>query len=63
MDDGSFDGAVAAVSGVSFPVTVMLNPSIPNVTDRMKAYRAAGTEVGVLAALPASATASVRRTY
>lgn len=56
MDDGSFAGAVAAVSGVAFPVTVMLNPSTPNVTERMRAYRAAGIEVGVLAALPASAT-------
>lgn len=58
VDDGSFDGAVAAVAGVAFPVTVMLNPSTTDVTDRMKAYRAAGIEVGVLAALPASATAT-----
>jgi polysaccharide deacetylase 2 family uncharacterized protein YibQ len=58
MDDGSFDGAVAAVAGVAFPVTVMLNPSVKNATDRMIAYRAAGIEVGVLAALPASATAA-----
>ncbi|MBB5721688.1 polysaccharide deacetylase 2 family uncharacterized protein YibQ [Loktanella ponticola] len=58
MDDGSFDGAVSAVAGVAFPITVMLNPSVPNATERMKAYRAAGIEVGVLAALPASATAT-----
>jgi len=58
IDDGSFGGAVSAVSGVSFPVTVMMNPSIPNATERMKAYRDAGIEVGVLAALPASATAT-----
>jgi polysaccharide deacetylase 2 family uncharacterized protein YibQ len=58
MDDGSFDGAVTAVAGVPFPITVMLNPSTPNVTERMKAYRAAGIEVGVLANLPASATAT-----
>lgn len=58
MDDGSFDGAISAVAGVSFPVSVMLNPSVPDATDRMAAYRAAGIEVGVLAALPASATAS-----
>ena len=58
MDDGSFDGAVAAVAGVAFPVTVMLNPSTPGVSDRMLAYRAAGIEVGILAALPASATAT-----
>nr|WP_281501962.1 divergent polysaccharide deacetylase family protein [Loktanella sp. F6476L] len=58
MDDGSSDGAVSAVAGVSFPVTVMLNPSVPDATDRMQAYRAAGIEVGILAALPASATAS-----
>ena len=56
VDDGSFDGAVAAVSGVAFPVSVMLNPSTPDVDARMAAYRAAGVEVGVLAALPASAT-------
>jgi polysaccharide deacetylase 2 family uncharacterized protein YibQ len=58
IDDGSFDGAVTAVAGVAFPISVMLNPSMPNATERMKAYRAAGIEVGVLATLPDSATAT-----
>jgi len=56
-DDAATEEVVAEVfpEGVAFPVTVMLNPSTPDVTDRMTAYRAAGIEVGVLAALPASA--------
>lgn len=57
-DDGSFDGAVAAVAGIPFPVSVMLNPSLEDAQDRMNAYRAVGVEVGMEAALPPSATAT-----
>jgi len=57
-DDGSFDGGIAAVAGLPFPVSVMLSPSIPNVENRMAAYRAAGVEVGMLVNLPPAATAS-----
>lgn len=58
VDDGSLPGAVNAVAGVSFPVSVMLSPSTPDAADKMAAYRAAGVEVGILAALPPSATPS-----
>jgi len=55
VDDGSFDGAVASVADIAFPVTVFLNPGNPNSTERMDAYRAAGIEVGILANLPVGA--------
>lgn len=55
VDDGSFDGAVASVAAIAFPVTVFLNPGNPNSTERMEAYRAAGIEVGILANLPVGA--------
>lgn len=58
VDDGSFDGAITTLQSVPFPVTVMLNPSLPDATKRMQDYRAAGIEVGVLAQLPPQATAS-----
>ncbi|MEJ6398725.1 divergent polysaccharide deacetylase family protein [Yoonia sp. 208BN28-4] len=58
IDDGSFASAVPALAGVPFPVTVMLNPSSPDAAEKMVAYRAAGIEVGVLAALPDGAQPS-----
>lgn len=58
IDDSAFDGAVAAVAGIGFPVSVMLDPSAENAVERMKSYRAAGIEVGLLAKLPVAATAS-----
>ncbi len=58
IDDGSFAGAVPALAGIPFPVTVMLNPSSPDATEKMRAYRAAGIEVGVLAQLPEGAQPS-----
>lgn len=58
IDDGAFDGAVAAVAGIGFPVSVMIDPSADNATGKMQSYRAAGIEVGLLARLPVAATAT-----
>tara|TARA_R110002051_G_scaffold7041_7_gene33213 strand:+ start:23942 stop:25336 length:1395 start_codon:yes stop_codon:yes gene_type:complete len=58
IDDGSMNGAVSALSALPFPVTVVLNPSAPDVGAKMVEYRRAGIEVGVLAALPVGATAA-----
>ena len=56
VDDGSQSNPVAAVSGIGFPVSVMLDPTIADAAERLAAYRAAGIEVGLVAALPPSAT-------
>lgn len=58
IDNSDFNGAVAAIKGIGFPVSVMINPSAQNATSRMKSYRAAGIEVGLLATLPPAATAA-----
>ena len=58
IDDGMMNGAVSAVSALPFPVTVVLDPSAADAPARMAAYRSAGIEVGVLAALPVGATAA-----
>lgn len=58
IDDGSFAGAVPALAGIPFPVTVALNPSDPQAAEKMVAYRAAGIEVGILASLPEGAQPS-----
>ena len=58
IDDGMMNGAVAALSALPFPVTVVLDPSAADAPAKMAAYRSAGIEVGVLAALPVGATAA-----
>ena len=58
LDEGQLDGAAQALADVPFPVTVVLDPTRPGVSDAMAAYRAAGLEVAVLAALPAGARPS-----
>ena len=58
IDDGSMSAAAAALSGLSFPVTIALDPSVENATDLMKSYRASGFEVAVLAKLPEGALPS-----
>ena len=55
LDDGSLNGAVNALKTLNFPVTVVLDPSRPDAAEMMAAYRGAGIEVGVQAALPAGA--------
>lgn len=56
MDDGSMNGASAAVASLPFAVTVVIDPSEEGAVERLAAYRAAGIEVGVQSALPANAT-------
>ncbi len=58
VDDGSLPNAVNAVANVGFPVSVMLDPSAADATEKMNAYRSAGIEVGFIAKLPPSATPS-----
>ncbi|SMX31523.1 divergent polysaccharide deacetylase family protein [Octadecabacter ascidiaceicola] len=58
IDDGSMSAAAAALSGLSFPVTIALDPSVANATELMESYRASGFEVAVLAKLPEGALPS-----
>lgn len=58
LDDGLMDGAVSALKSLNFPVTVVLDPSSQNVSEKLRAFRAAGIEVGVRSALPEGAAPS-----
>lgn len=58
IDDGLMDGAVSALKSLAFPVTVVLDPSTPNVAEKLRKFRAAGIEVGVRSALPDGAAPS-----
>jgi polysaccharide deacetylase 2 family uncharacterized protein YibQ len=58
IDDGSMSAAAAALSGLSFPVTIALDPSLENAAELMQSYRASGYEVAVLAKLPEGALPS-----
>lgn len=58
IDAGALAGAVPAVAGVPFDLTVAIDPAVPGAADRMLAYRAAGIEVLVLARVPSGATPS-----
>lgn len=58
IDDGSMANADAALRGSPFPVTVALDPSLPNATERMQTYRNAGIEVLAVANIASGATAS-----
>lgn len=58
LDDGRLPDPVAVVTGLPFPVTVALDPTLPGAAARMAKYRAAGIEVAIRAALPAGATPS-----
>jgi len=55
IDDGSMSAAAAALAGVPFSITIALDPAMPNATDLMAAYRAAGFEIAVLAKVPEGA--------
>ncbi len=57
IDDGTMPDAAATLAGLSFPVTVVLDPLDPDAATRMLAYRAAGVEIGLQAALPQGARA------
>ncbi len=56
IDDGSLESAVGAVASLNVPVTVVLDPDLPDATAKMADYRAAGIEVAVRTSLPAAAT-------
>lgn len=55
IDDGSMSAAAAALSGLPFPVTIALDPSLENAAELMAAYRESGFEIAVLAKLPEGA--------
>jgi polysaccharide deacetylase 2 family uncharacterized protein YibQ len=52
IDDGSMSAAAAALAGLSFPVTIALDPLQENAAALMTRYRNNGFEVAVLAKLP-----------
>ena len=56
LDDGTMNGASAAVGSLPFDVTVVIDPTAADAVDRLATYRAANIEVGVLAVLPQGAT-------
>ena len=58
IDDGSMSAAAAALSGLPFPVTIALDPSLSNVAGLMDSYRSDGFEVVVMAKLPEGAMPS-----
>jgi len=55
LDDGSMKDAAILLKKVPFPVTVVLDPTIPDVVARMRDYRVEGIELGVLSVLPTGA--------
>ncbi len=58
IDDGSMSAAAAALSGLTFPVTIAIDPSVANATELMETYRQSGFEIAVLAKLPEGAVPS-----
>ena len=56
LDDGALPPSALAVLG--YPVTVVIDASLPDAAERLASYRAAGREVGVTVALPAGAQPS-----
>lgn len=55
LDDGSMNGASAAVASLPFDVTVVIDLAVEGAAERLADYRAAGIEVGVQSALPLNA--------
>ncbi|MBS1301669.1 divergent polysaccharide deacetylase family protein [Loktanella sp. SALINAS62] len=58
IDNGVVPNGPRALAEVPFPVTIVLDPSRPDVSDLMDAYRAAGIEVASRASLPQGGTAA-----
>ncbi|MDF0597010.1 polysaccharide deacteylase family 2 protein [Psychromarinibacter halotolerans] len=56
LDPGPSRPDPAALAGLPVPLTVVVDPMQPGAADAMRAYRAAGVEVAVLAPLPEGAT-------
>ncbi len=57
-DDGALENATDALSILQAPVTIVLDPTLPDASDRAETYRAAGYEVAMSIALPFGANAS-----
>ncbi|MCF2903793.1 divergent polysaccharide deacetylase family protein [Octadecabacter sp. CECT 8868] len=55
IDDGSMSAAAAALSGLTFPVTIAIDPAKENAAELMETYRNNGFEIAVLAQLPEGA--------
>lgn len=53
IDDARMGLGAAAVAALPMPVTMAVSPTVPNATDRMRSYRAAGIEVVALSEFPA----------
>ncbi|WP_322893627.1 MULTISPECIES: divergent polysaccharide deacetylase family protein [unclassified Yoonia] len=58
MDDPAMRDAPAVIASLPFVPTMVLNAAAPDVTERMRAYRAAGIEVVLEARLPQGARPS-----
>ncbi|MCB5198244.1 divergent polysaccharide deacetylase family protein [Loktanella sp. TSTF-M6] len=58
IDDGALPNGPRALQEVPFPVTIVLDPSRPGVSELMDAYRAGGFEVAARASLPQGGTAA-----
>lgn len=58
IDDGSMSAAAAALSGLPFPVTIAIDPALPDAAALMAAYRSDGFEVLALAKVPEGAVPS-----
>ena len=58
VDDGSLDGAVTALGGLPFPVSVGVDPGRSGAAESAAAYRAAGFEVVAVPTLPEGASPS-----
>nr|WP_281356657.1 divergent polysaccharide deacetylase family protein [Sulfitobacter algicola] len=56
MDDGSTNVSSNMISGFSYPVTVAVDATRGNASDRASAYRRAGFEVAMMTNLPSDAT-------
>ncbi len=57
IDDGTMVNADAALRGSPFPITVAIDPSLPNAIELMETYRNAGIEVLAVANIAQGATA------
>ncbi len=55
IDDGEIDEPVAAASSIPFPVTIAIDPELPQARDRAARWRAAGYEIAAMARLPGNA--------
>jgi hypothetical protein len=55
IDDGTLDGAAAALAQLPFPVTVAVDPALASAGALMESYRSAGIELMALARLPRGA--------